>query len=53
MLFRSSVGEDAAYDLVVAVEEGDWSEVPYDPLVLVLLGNQDDDTFSLLTGKGA
>ena len=48
-----SVGENTADDLVVAVEEGDWPEVSNDPLVLVLLGDQDDDTFSLLTWEGA
>ena len=48
-----SVGEDTADNLVVAVQEGDWSEVPDDPLILVLLGDQDNDTFSLLTGEGA
>ena len=28
-------------------------EVPNDPLVLVLLGDEDDDAFSLLARKGA
>ena len=42
-----------ADDLVVAVQEGDWSEVSDDPLVLVLFGNQNDATFSLLTWEGA
>ena len=44
-----SVSENTADDLVVAVQEGDWSEVSDDPLVLVLLGDQYYDTFSLLT----
>ena len=48
-----SVGENTADDLVVAVQEGDWSEVSNDLLILVLLGDQNDDTFSLLTWKGA
>ena len=47
------VGEHAADDLVVAVQEGDWSEVSNDPLILVLLGDQNNDTFSLLTWEGA
>ena len=48
-----SVGEDATDDLVVAVQEGDWSQIADDPLILVLLGDQNDDTFSLLVREGA
>ena len=48
-----SVGENTADDLVVAVKEGDWSELANDPLVLVMLGDEDNDTLSLLAGMGA
>ena len=48
-----SVGENTADDLVVAVQEGDRPEISDDPLIFVLLGDQNDNAFSLLAGESA
>merc|ERR1712101_56749 len=48
-----SVGYDATDYLVVAVEEGDGPEVAYDPLILILLGDEHNHALSLLAGESA